>query len=121
MKKVFAVIAVAVACVFAQTDRTTATMMANIIQPTRHIDGSTIDFGATGYTFPSGRWAKAAELKTGSTSGYVKVHLIGDAPSSRYMMPLTATGRTAGMFDVVDSTGSTVVLDSVQFFLNEPY
>lgn len=104
---------------FAGVQAQSENAIANIIQPTRSWDGSKISYTDNVYTLP--RWAKAVELKTGSTAGYIEVHLVKDGASTWYKMPLTAGNRNAALFDKVRSTGTSVVKDSCVLFLIETY
>ena len=77
MIKFFVAVVVAISAAFAQTDRTGETMMANIIQPTRSVTG--FAYTDSIYSTPSGRWAKAAELRISGAAGYLSrtpLHLV---------------------------------------------
>lgn len=118
--KVFACVVVAVVAAVAQTDMTASTMLANIIQPTRSVTG--FSYSDSIHSSTGGRWYKAAELRTGAAAGYLEVHLVNDAATTWYKMPMTPGGRTAAMFDKIRqrNTNSTYK-DSVVLFPIEDY
>lgn len=111
----FLVLSICMMC-FAQSS---STQLSIIIQPTKHIEGSTVSYTSSVYTIPSGKWAKAAELEIGETDGYLEVHLVKDGPTSWYKMPLHAGYRTAAVFDKIRSTGTTVTIAKVKIFIDE--
>ena len=91
--------------------------MANVIQPAKHIDGTSITWTSHKYTIPSSQWGKAVELKFGSDSGYIGIHLVGDAAGLYYRMPVWAGVRSAAIFDIIDSATTTIKKDSLSIFL----
>ena len=95
-RKVFLLIAGAAIFCLSQTDRGTATMMANIIQPTKSITG--FSYTDSIYTIPSSKYAKGAELKIDSDTGYLEVHLISDPATTWYKMPLYPSVRSTAPF-----------------------
>jgi len=112
---------------FSQTDATPETMMANVLQPTHAIIGDTIRAHCTAsgiYTLPNHQWAKGAELTIGGTNGVLAVHLKpgGYAQEATwYKMPMVAGDRTGAMFDMIDTTKSTVRIDSITIFPKDQY
>lgn len=120
MKKIIlALVAVLFFCpaAFAQTNN--AILTANMVQPHKHIEGSTISYTTGVYTVPYGKWAKAVELTPGVAGGVLKVHLVGDGATSYYSMPLDSNSRKAAMFDKVIQSGTTVTLANLIIFLVE--
>lgn len=100
--------------VVAQTD---VKLTSNMVQPFKHIEGSTISYTTGVYTIPSGKWAQAAELAAAGTDGILRVHLVGDAAGSYYSMPMVAGQRTAALFDKVIESGTTVDKASIVLFI----
>ena len=94
--------------------------LSNIIQPSGHIEGSTISYTGGVYTIPNGKWAKAAELQYGEANGYLEVHLVKDASNSWYKMPMSAGKRSPALFDKVRQTNTTVTLSKIVLFTVEP-
>lgn len=120
MKKVLLFIAVMAlfVCPVASHAQTDAKLTSNMVQPHKHIEGSTVSYTNGIYTIPNGKWAKAAELLpgTGGGSGLLKVHLVGDAATSYYTMPLDSNSRNAAIFDKIIQSGTTVTLAKLIIF-----
>lgn len=99
--------------------QTQTNLISNVIQPTSHVDGTSITWTTHKWTVPTNTWGKAIELRKSATEGYVGVHLVSDGASSIYKMPVTAGERTSAMFDWIDSATTTVSKDSITVFLTK--
>lgn len=117
-KILLSIIVLAGAC-FAQTDRGTATMMANIIQPTKSISG--FSYTDSIYTIPNSKHAKAAELRMAADTGYLEIHLISDPATTWYKMPMYRGVRSTAIFDKIRQRNTTVHKDSTILFIIEDY
>lgn len=113
-----ALVAVLFVCpvVFSQSPNN-AILTSNIIQPHKHIEGSSISYTVGVFTIPYGKWAKAVELAPGVAGGVLKVHLVGDGAETYYSMPVDSNSRKAAMFDKVIQSGTTVTLANLVIFL----
>jgi hypothetical protein len=97
--------------------QTDAKLTSNIIQPHKHIEGSTVSYTGGIYTIPNGKWAKAAELQPGVAGGTLKIHLVGDAATSYYSMQLDSNSIRGVLFDKIIQSGTTVTLNKLIIFI----
>jgi len=93
------------------TDQTSNT--AAVMQPARTTNGVTVAFGTMWE--PDYRMTGMI-VRIGGDTGIVRVHCIYDDTGTYFNVPITTVGQYVGcLFDRVDSSKSTALLDSITF------
>jgi DNA-binding helix-hairpin-helix protein with protein kinase domain len=86
----------------------------NTVQPHKSLVQA--DWGAavdSVYSIPA---CKGVELAAGATAGLLEIHLIDDAASKWYLLPLSATDCKGRLFNKIRTTNTTVSLAAVTCF-----